>query len=449
MSRLVGKTASNSQLFIAYSGGLDSQVLLHLAINWARKKNVLLTALHVNHGLSEHADSWQVFCEQQCQNLNVPIVTKKLTFLSHENLENRARNARYTWFSEQVTDHSVLLMAHHQDDQAETVLLRLLRASAARGLSAIPSIRRVGKSQLIRPLLGRSKKQLQQYAKQQALAWVEDESNQNLGFDRNYIRHQVMPTLLNRWPKAAKLLAVSAKHVAEDVALLDDLAQIDIKLLGLSGELSVRDAMASIQLSGFNALSEHRRKNIIRYLLLNKLEYPLSDARLKEWLKQCENHHREAHTVLTLDTLRLALFDGKMYFLKPATDLAKQEISWVKNEPLSIPVLGCTLFQNIGERKKTAQSITINRNDNLCVRWRQGGERFVADDQEMTRSLKKVMQEKRIAPWLRNELPLVWYQDRIVWSAAFGEVASVCNELGQSITFALRLDNISMLKLEK
>ena len=207
--RLAGQPLPSSYL-IAYSGGMDSHVLLvALAeLSSSRPNFPALRAVHVHHGLSPYADDWADHCQSICQNLGVELVVHWVEVASHQaSLERAARVARYQVFESVLKPGEILLQGHHQDDQAETLLLRLLRGTGVDGAKAIPAQRRLGAGEVFRPLLDFSREQLAQYARHQQLQWIEDESNQDTGFDRNYLRHQVLPLLQQRWPAASKVLA--------------------------------------------------------------------------------------------------------------------------------------------------------------------------------------------------------------------------------------------------
>ena len=212
--------------WLAYSGGLDSTVLLALLAQMRTEGRVIppIKALHINHGLSTNADNWQTHCQQQCETLDIPfeVVTVTVDRHSGKGLEAAARQARYQAFEKQLGEGELLLMAHHLDDQLETFFLRLLRGSGIEGLVAMPAIRKLGRGQLQRPLLGYSREELEHIADELKLSWIEDESNQNTDFDRNYLRHTVLPLLEKRWPAYRQSLSQSIAHLSESKSLLSD-----------------------------------------------------------------------------------------------------------------------------------------------------------------------------------------------------------------------------------
>lgn len=216
---------------IAFSGGLDSSVLLSLCAKLRESHPIKLTAIHINHGLSLHADDWEQHCRTVCDELQVDLIICKLEIkqMKGESLEEVARELRYQAFANVMDEGNVLLTAHHQDDQAETVLLQLLRGAGLKGLAAMPVKKAFASGWQVRPLLAHTRAELEQYAREQQLHWIEDESNQSIRFTRNQIRRELLPYLQQRWPAATATLARSAEHIAEAQALLEEYALEDWK----------------------------------------------------------------------------------------------------------------------------------------------------------------------------------------------------------------------------
>ena len=218
---------------IAFSGGLDSTVLLHLLADLAKTELLpALSAIHIHHGLQTAADAWPQHCQVVCDALGVPLLIERVKVQPGASLERAARDARYAVFSAQTLANDVLLTGQHRDDQAETLLFRLLRGAGVRGLSGMPQQRPVGQGTLIRPLLAVTRAELERYAQAHSLSWIEDPSNQHRQFSRNYLRHQVMPALSERWPQAQANMARSAAHLRDAQGLLDELAQMDLAQAG-------------------------------------------------------------------------------------------------------------------------------------------------------------------------------------------------------------------------
>lgn len=222
MTSVVGAQhfAPSSQILLAYSGGIDSTVLLHQLAQAYPSEN--LRAIHINHGLYPEADAWQQHCEKTCANLNIPLMSIKLDSQPQagESIEAWARAQRYAIFQDQLKENEILITAQHADDQAETVLLQLIRGAGPKGLSAMPDEKPFGKGKLIRPLLNTPKAEIIQYAKEHKLTWVHDHSNSNIQFDRNFLREKIIPELKSRWPSLDDTFSRSARYCAEQTELV-------------------------------------------------------------------------------------------------------------------------------------------------------------------------------------------------------------------------------------
>ena len=246
---------------IAFSGGLDSTVLLHLLADLAKHHSLpALSAIHIHHGLQAAADAWPQHCQSVCDTLGVPLLIERVSVQPGASLERAARDARYAVFSALTQADDVLLTGQHRDDQAETLLFRLLRGAGVRGLGAMPQQRPVGQGTLIRPLLDVARTELERYAKAHQLRWIEDPSNQDRQFSRNYLRHQVMPRLTGRWPQAQASMARSATHLREAQGLLDELAQMDLAQASTAHDFQWL-RLPSLELAPLTAVSAGRQRN--------------------------------------------------------------------------------------------------------------------------------------------------------------------------------------------
>lgn len=266
-------------IVVAYSGGVDSHVLLYLL---SQLELPSLCALHIHHGLSPHADVWSTHCARVCEALGVPFKEIAITIEEkpRHSLEASAREQRYEALASQLTSDSLLLTGQHQDDQAETVLLQLMRGAGVKGLSGMPMVKRLGKGKCARPLLGFSRAEIVEYANQQGLAWIEDESNQSDRFDRNFIRQTVMPALESRRQGVVTAIARTAGHMAEASQLVNELARTDYSMLE-AGEPTM------LLRHPLKQLSEARQRNVLRYWLSKIVEVRLpSEAILNEVISQ-------------------------------------------------------------------------------------------------------------------------------------------------------------------
>ncbi len=407
-------------LLLALSGGLDSSVLLHLLAQAKQSLPFELHALHVHHGLSLNADNWANFCTQQCQLLDVPlqIVHVNIDKNSHLGIEAAARNLRYeALFNCKLSpdSHSEILpnyvvTAHHQDDQAETLILQLFRGAGVKGLSSMPSVDE--NRRLLRPLLDVSRKALEEYAKLHHIRWCDDESNDNTHYERNFVRHEVMPLLETRHPAIKSILARTASHLADANELLDALAAIDAEQL-------FRDN--SLCLLGLSALDVARAKNLLRWWFSqNQLAMPTSDH-LTEIIQQLLNAKPDADINIQLQTNNLGKFLSLKRFQKRAylyheQDIQAFDLVWNGEPELLLPNGGTLQFKQVlGAGLALKFGMTKLRITN-----RDGGERFKPNPLRPTRTLKHLLQEAKIPPWKRAGLPLIYWQDTLAYVPTIG-----------------------------
>jgi len=260
MKQRIQALSTRKQLWVGYSGGLDSKVLLHLTVHaFKNMPDYHVHAICIHHHLSPNEDSWVQQSEAVCQTLKVPftVLHADATTLNGESPEAVARDLRYKAFERVLTEDDCLLLAHHEADQAETILWRLFRGTGPLGLGGIPETGKVGKAQLIRPLLTISKEAILQYAKENQLRWIEDETNLNLRFDRNFIRHQILPLLQERWPHVLRSINRAGVLCLEAALTIQASAANDLDTLQNTetGTLSVSKLLA---------LEPARRREVIR-----------------------------------------------------------------------------------------------------------------------------------------------------------------------------------------
>lgn len=264
--------ASASRLRVAYSGGCDSHVLLHSLAELRDQLPVPLHALHINHGLSPHADDWAMHCTRICARLGVPldVVRVQVGHRKALGLEAAAREVRLAAFEQAMIPREALLLGHHADDQAETLLLQLLRGSGVRGAAAMPTIQVFGPGWMCRPLLGWGRAELREYARSLGLSWVEDESNQDEALERNFLRKEIVPRLAGHRGGVVKALARSARHFAEARCLLEERADEDLALVGVDGGRRLNTVALA-------ALHHARRCNLLRSWF-DRLNLPPPDS---------------------------------------------------------------------------------------------------------------------------------------------------------------------------
>lgn len=283
-------------IWVAYSGGLDSTVLLYTLMLQRQEKPFILRAVHVHHGLNPKADDWQKHCELVCQNFNIELTTHRLDLSSsHDNIEARARKMRYEFFASLLQTEDCLLTGHHQDDQAETVLLQLLRGSGPKGLSAMPASSTLGKGLLLRPFLNISRDELLVYAEEHQLKWIDDDSNHNTHFSRNFFRQEIMPLLKQRWPSAAETITRSAKHCAETENLLEELIAPLFQLCLLENN--------ALSITELKKLTSLQQKHVFRQWLFHCGFFSPNERKLQNCLRVFLTAAQDRHPMVTWDNV--------------------------------------------------------------------------------------------------------------------------------------------------
>ena len=407
--------SERNHLILALSGGVDSVVLLQVLAQISKQFAFDLSVIHIEHGISPNAKQWSDFCQNYCDTLGVPLTVFRLNIKkqSQVSLEAAARQARYTIFRELSADFVVL--AHHLDDQVETLQLQLLRGAGLRGLSAMPVMRllsRAGNVKLLRPLLGVTRDTIQDYALQNKLMWVSDESNDDTTYHRNFLRHQIFPLLEQRYTAYRETLARTSRHVSEAVQLLDVLAENDSHTVMVAGE---------IHLERLRKLDFLRAKNLLRYIFSQHDITQPSTIKLEEILRQLWTVKSDNHLHLSFGEIEIRLFKNVVKLL-PRTkfhDLGQDQLFYWHGEP-------DWLIESLGGVIKWTNSMGIGINTKklmenpVAVRLRKGGERFQPNCKRPRRSLKKIFQEAAIPEWERNNLPLLLSGDRLVWVAGIG-----------------------------
>ncbi|MDP2244632.1 tRNA lysidine(34) synthetase TilS [Pseudomonas sp.] len=379
---------------IALSGGLDSTVLLHLLARLAQRETLPpLSAIHIHHGLQALADSWPAVCRRLCDELGVPLQVDYVQVQPGASIERAARQARYAAFSARLASGEVLLAAQHRDDQAETLLFRLLRGAGVQGLAAMPSSRPLGAGFLLRPLLRCSRAELQAYADEHQLRWVEDPSNTDSRFSRNYLRHEVLPLLTRRWPQATASLARAAEHLGEAGQLLDELAQQDLQVAQAPGEFSWL-ALPSLALTPLLGLSDARQRNALRYWLRSLTPMPDSE----HWAGW--------------QALRDAAGDAAPIWRLAAGELRRsdQRLWWLSGDWLCVPQApavrlspGCWLpLAGNGYARIDGQL----PDGDWRLAYRQGGEEMSLPGRGH-RDLKRLFNERQVPVFVRPRLPLL------------------------------------------
>ena len=387
--------------WLAYSGGLDSTVLLHLLANAGDALQVEVKAVHINHGLQTEAKDWEQHCQHFCDSLNVPLIslTVKVDKKSGEGIEAAARNKRYAAFGSVMNKGDVLCLAHHQDDQAETLLLQLLRGAGVAGMSAMPEAKSFADGLMLRPLLPFSRADLENYARQHNLKWIEDPSNEQISFDRNYLRHEVMPIIQQRWVAASKTLARGASHMAEANDLLAEVAEHD--WLAIS---EADDRCMSI--TGLQTLSISRQRNVMRFWLNKINKAPVPDTqRLAQIFNEVIEAADDAEPCIQWQGIAIRRYRQTLYVT--ASELSYAEAKdWDLSKPLLVPELKFRLL--IEQTDTDGLDAGLVGQSGIRVDFRHGGETCQpAGRGGQSHELKKLMQEWGIPPWQRARVPLL------------------------------------------
>ncbi len=400
---------SSQRFLVAYSGGLDSHVLLHsLAALFPQQTHERLYAIHINHGWNPKAEEWGDHCQKICQQLNIPCQIIKIDAQAKngESAEAYAREARYAAFAKALSPGDYLLTAHHQDDQAETLLLQLLRGAGVKGLASMPVIGPFARGHHLRPLLEFSRAQLEAYAERHQLQWIEDESNMDLRFDRNYIRQQLMPVIKQRWPAANKTIARAAEHCAQASELLDILAAEDFKSLpgGRPNTLSMKSLLH---------LSDNRRSNVLRYWFHQQGLAMPTKAQMLQIEKDVLHCSIDADPVVKWGDAEIRYYQDDLYVFKTAAakKIPTTPLLWDLQQPLAIPDIGI-----LSAIQKQGAGIRCNAliNAQITVRFRAGGERFHPVGRQGSHPLKKLLQEWHIPTWERDYVPLIYCNDELI-----------------------------------
>ncbi|WP_368542136.1 tRNA lysidine(34) synthetase TilS [Enterobacter soli] len=394
------------QLLVGFSGGLDSTVLLHRLMLWREQApDVQLRAMHIHHGLSPFADDWVAHCEALCAAWNIPLTVARVT-LGDDGLgtEAQARKARYAAFADALKPGEALVTAQHLDDQCETFLLALKRGSGPAGLSAMPERSEFAGTQLIRPLLSESRASLEAWAREHDLRWIEDESNQDDGYDRNFLRLRVLPQLAERWPHFAQATARSAQLCAEQESLLDELLGEE-----LAEMLSPQGALA---IPPLETLSAARRASLLRRWLATHNAAMPSRAMLNRIWDEVAQAREDAAPCVHLNGFEVRRYKGQLWWIASRPSLTDVVLPWTTPEddlvlPFGTGVVSLTKPGNVRlPLAHEAVTVRFKASGMLHIVGRNGG-----------RKLKKIWQESNVPPWLRDTTPLLFYGETLIAAA--------------------------------
>jgi tRNA(Ile)-lysidine synthase len=410
-------------LAVAFSGGLDSTALLHATVKAHGAKNVY--AFHVNHGIQKEADQWQAHCQAVAKKLGCHFDTRNVKLNKASNIESQARNLRYEALTQMCQAHNIqdLLLAHHLDDQAETVLIQLMRGAGVAGLSAMPQVKSKELIHLWRPFLNLRRKDLELYAQQHQLTWIEDPSNQDESYRRNAIRKSILPALEKHQAGATENLARSAKHLGEAQELLNQLADIDL------GLIETQEGLLKTNLIRLYKTNQARASNALRrWLHKNQLAYP-SEERLTAWWTELQQARVDSNLQWEHDQKLIRLWRGKLTITKNTKNTKNQNKNknQSKNENRTEntnTTLGEWIFKNVPASSKKpgiAKDIfeQAKKKGLINTMAREGGEKFKIDAKRPRTTLKNLYQEANIPPWQRD-VPLLYIGEELVAVAGIG-----------------------------
>ncbi len=406
-----------TRFVVAFSGGLDSTVLTHILSTLSdhdkRYSDVPIIAIHIDHGMQKDSADWGEQCAAMAASFDIEFksLPVNVQLESGKGPEASARDARYSALHAELHTDDWLISAHHREDQAETLLLNLIRGSGPAGVAGIGSVRRFGPGWLVRPMLNIDRADILQYATNAGLTWLEDPSNADRRFDRNFLRHEILPRLKSRWPDIAARLQRSAGHAGEASALLVDLAKIDLEALGSNN--------ARLPIDGLTQLSAARQRNVIRFALRELGLSTPTAVQLERILSEVIPARADAKPLVSWPGASVRRYRNGLYLL-PAklADLI---------EPAPVDGKEFQLGAGLGTlRLESTTDSGLSRalvDAGLIVRSRVGGEEIRLQDQLHTSKLKKLLQEEGVVPWMRDRLPLLYSGDRLLavgdlWLAA-------------------------------
>jgi tRNA(Ile)-lysidine synthase len=401
-----------SRFVVALSGGLDSTALL-LALKHLRMP---LRAVHVDHQLQENSTAWARHCRELCTQLQVDFqcLTVHIPTATGSGPEAAARQVRYRALAGVLSDGEVLVTAHHAHDQLETLLLRLARGAGVAGMAGIPKLTEFGCGRLARPLLGLSQQTLRDFVEEEGVSWIEDPSNEQLNFDRNYLRQQVVPLLRERWPGIDRVAARLAGHQAEAQGLLEELAAMD---------LSEAVHEPSLLVSRLVALSPARLRNALRHWLRQQ-QCELPSAAQLQQLIQLLDSRRDGRPRLRWGAHEVRIYRDQLYLLAAPVPTAQPMEGWLA---LERPWQSGSSALELVPASQGWSRQRVEKGFRVCGR--TGGERFEPVPGGGSRSLKKWFQEQGVVPWMRQRVPLLYCGDDLVaigdlWQSTDPEAAT-------------------------
>ena len=410
-----------SSWYVAFSGGIDSMVLLHL-INRMRSLDPdsypQLEAIHVNHGLNQNADLWERHCLSFCQSHNIPFYAERV---SVENagagLESAAREARYRVFEKYLPSSSILFVGHHLEDQIETFFLRLMRGAGLKGLKSIPESRLLSRATLVRPLLKNTKAELEAYALEHKLVAIQDSSNYDVSYDRNFLRHRLLPILESRWPGYRRTVARAIGHFHEVDRILEESLPGNLYLVSQCGDPGL--SISAMKEGG----EENAKRMVRRFLTDHGLTMP-NQSSLSEFIRQIFYGSENSSALLKIRKRQIRRFREGIFLLPSLPDRCSKILPKMPlNETVVIEGVGSVCLR-AGFNQKT---IPI-QGTKVVLCWRSSGR--IAQSSKLRRKIKKIFNAKAIPPWWRDRIPIAINDNELI---AIGTLKKAnLNLLGES-----------------
>jgi tRNA(Ile)-lysidine synthase len=370
--------------WVGFSGGMDSQVLLSALLQLQARLPLKIKAIHINHQLSSDADKWAAHCSKFCNDHAIELHIKKMSTRPQksESIEAWARQGRYKIFKNCLSQNDILLTAHHADDQSETLINQMMRGAGPKGLASMPVLKNFACGFLLRPLLHFPRSCLQDYAEQQHLTWVQDESNKNIKFSRNFIRHRILPVLQEHWPQYPKLLGRVARNCADAQNLLEEYLREDVRLCAGNGPQT---------------------------LSITKLKNLPSRKKLNEILLHVLSAAQDRMPLVTWGEVEIRRYKNDLYGMPAEKKLTPTDSFFWPNlaEVLRLP-------QGVLSAEPVLGRGLSNRLKNCTVKFRAACDTCVLPGRKFHHKLKKLLQAMGVPPWLRDTLPLIFYGEELV-----------------------------------
>lgn len=400
---------ADKSLWVALSGGVDSICLLHLAKELKRNTGLKINAVHVNHGLSQNADNWQKTVSLLCKEWGIELICCKVDIhpSPRTSLEQQARDARYEAIAQVLPAQAVLLTGHHQADQFETFILRLMRGSGLTGLTSmkplaqLPTAKAKAKDlRLARPLLSITKQQILEYAKANNLTWVEDESNQDQSFDRNFVRASLLPLFQKRWPSATRAVEVSASLLEQEAELLQEYLEQDLKLILDTGFAGV----TCLNLASLKQHKKNKQASLIRLFVHKQSGLYPSRTAIDELLNNLIHSRRDSQPELKLtNKVALNVYNEQLYVTK-SLQFIGSTIILKANEPVCIE--GNRLYSNL--------RIYTDELGDFSVKFGEMSDKLVPNLGSGSKKVKELLKQHKCPPWYRSEIPLIYHNNKLI-----------------------------------